>query len=260
MPTDEDPDQFVRTHGSARFRELLRTTQPYMEFIVEESLARHDTSRPSGKVEAINSILPHLIRMRDRVERAEYADQIANRLKVDSRIIREEIKRAASARQPNLDSKRMLAAEAITQAERQLLELILARPDVRSAILSSIAAEDVAELASSGLFSAILQLERDGGIPDYNRLCDLLETDQERAMAATLLMSDLAWVGGDDFDTFFKRATEAITSLRVRNLERKLDAIQIELGKAEREKDTDLVLRLWQEKAEVKKRMLRLTA
>jgi hypothetical protein len=73
-------------------------------------------------------------------------------------------------------------------------------------------------------------------------------------------MSDLAWVGGDDFDTLFKKATEALSSLRKRKLERMLDAIQIEIGQAEREQNGDRVLQLYQQKTEIQRRRLALSA
>jgi DNA primase len=259
MPTDEDPDEFVRSHGVEEFRALLKTTQPYIEYIIDMSVASHDTSRPSGKVEAINSILPHLARMRDKVARADYADQIADRLKVDSRVIREELRHVATNRQQALDPKRLRAAQETTVAERQLLELMLADADVRRAMISNLKEEDYSELATGAIFGAIIRLSSEGQEPDFQNIWERVEREEERAMLPALLMSDLAWAGGNDFDTLFKQATEAISSLRRRQLERRLDLIQMEISQAERDQDTERVLRLWQEKTEVQKRRLALS-
>src|SRR6185295_5054315 len=110
----------------------------------------------------INEILPHLARMRDKVARAEYADQIADRLKVDSRSIREEMKRVATNRKQTLDPKRLRAAGEVTQAERQLLELMLANEDVRRAMISNLKEEDYSELATGAIFAAIIEIDREG--------------------------------------------------------------------------------------------------
>jgi DNA primase len=259
MPTDEDPDEFVRAHGVDEFRALLKTTQPYIEYIIDMSVASHDTSRPSGKVEAINSILPHLARMRDKVARADYADQIADRLKVDSRVIREELRHVATNRQQALDPKRLRVAQETTVAERQLLELMLADADVRRAMISNLKQEDYSELATGAIFGAIISICSEGQEPDFQNIWERVEREEERAMLPALLMSDLAWAGGSDFDTLFKQATEAISSLRRRQLERKLDLIQMEISQAERDQDSERVLRLWQEKTEVQKRKLALS-
>ena len=73
------------------------------------------------------------------------------------------------------------------------------------------------------------------------------------------LPADLSWAGGDDVDNLFKRATEALSSLRRNRFERQLDAIQIEIGQAERENDSEKIVRLYQEKMEIKKRKMALS-
>lgn len=260
VPTDQDPDAFVRAHGADRFRELLKTTQPYIEYIVDHAIADHDTSRPTGKVAAVNAILPHLARMRDKVARADYADQIADRLKIDSRVIREEMKRTATNRRDSLDKNRIRSAEDVTKAETQLLELMLAHEEVRRAMASNLTEDDYLELATGAIFTAVIEIDRGGRNPDFDALAERLEAEPEREMLPALLMSDLAWVGGDDFDTLFKKATEALSSLRKRRLERMLDAIQIEIGQAEREQNGDRVLQLYQQKTEIQRRRLALSA
>lgn len=260
MPTDQDPDEFVRAHGVDRFRELLKTTQPYIDYIIDTSIAGFDTSRPTGKVAAVNAILPHLARMRDKVARADYADQIADRLKIDSRVVREEMKRTATNRQHSLDKTRIRTAEDITVAERQLLELLLAHEEVRRAITSHLAQEDYAELATGAIFAAIIELDRLETNPDFDTLAERVEAEAERDLLPALLMSDLSWVGGDDFDTLFKRATDALSSIRLRRFERMLDALQIEMGQAEREQNVERYQLLFQQKLQLKNRMLALSA
>ena len=259
MPTDEDPDEYVRAHGVSAFRELFKTTQPYIEYIIDTAMGKYDTARPSGKVEAINFMLPHLARMRDRIERMDYAEQIADRLKVDSRIIRADLKRVATHRRQSLDPKQIRASQDVTQAERQLLELMLADADIRRTIVSNLNEDIYNDLATAALFAAIAELEREGLEPDLTNLSEHVEDEADKEMLPALLISDLSWAGGEDFDTLFKKATEALTSLRKRQFERRLDQIQIELGQAEQEQDTERVLRLYQEKTEIKKRKLALT-
>jgi DNA primase len=259
MPTDQDPDEFVREHGAERFLSLLKTTQPYIEYIIDITISQNDITRPTGKVEAINAILPHLARMRDKVARADYADQIADRLKVDTRVIREEMKRVAINRQQSLDPARLRAAQETTQAERQLLELMLAESDIRRAIAPNLKETDYSELATATIFSAIIDLEQQGMEPGYHTMSERLESEEERALLSGLLISNLEWAGGSDFDTLFKKATEALTSLRRRQLDKRLDQIQIELGQAERQSDTERVVRLFQEKTELQKRKLALS-
>jgi DNA primase len=257
MPTDDDPDEYVRAYGAEKFLSLLKTTQPYIEYIIDTVTAQHDTSRPSGKVEAINAILPHLARMRDKVVRADYADQIADRLKVDSRVVREELKRVATGRQQTLDPKRIRAAEGVIPAERQLLEILLANSDVRRAVIPNLKEEEYAELATAALFAAIAEIEREGGEPDFSALSERVEGEAERSMLSGLLISDLGWAGGNDFETLMKKATEALKAIKVRDIERRLAQIQIEISQ---ESDSDRLVQLYTEKRDIQNRKLALSA
>jgi DNA primase len=253
MPTDDDPDEYVRAYGGDAFRALLKTTQPYIEYIIDMTVAKHDVSRPAGKVEAVNAIMPHLARMRDKVARADYADQIADRLKVDSRVIREEMRRVAVNRQQTLDPKRLRAATDVTPAERQLLELILANADVRRAIVANLRQEDYAELATGAIFTAIAQVEGDGLEPDFHTLSERLENADERDMLPGLLMSDIA-NADQEFEVLLKNATEALSTLRLKQIERRLEIIQIEISQAESNKDHIRALELCQEKRALRQR------
>lgn len=254
IPTGKDPDEFVRTQGAQAFVSLFKTTQPYIEYVIDKAIHGIDTTRPAGKVEAVNSILPHLARMPDKVARADYAEQVANRLKVDSRVMRDEMKRVAVNRQQSLDPKKMRAAQEIMPDERQLLELMLANSDVRRAIASNLIEEDYLELATGAIFKAIIDLEQQGIEPDFSTLNQVLAEEAERDLIPTLLMSDLSWAGNNDFDTLFKKATAALSSLRQRRLDRRLQMIQIELAQAELEKNIEQEMLLHREKMEIAKR------
>jgi len=131
---------------------------------------------------------------------------------------------------------------------------------VRRAMISNLKEEDYSELATGAIFTAIIKIESEGVEPDFTNLIERVEGEDERALLPALLMSDLAWAGGDDFDTLFKKATGAISSLRRKLLERRLDMIQIEIGQAVREQDNERVQRLYQEKIEIQRRKLALSA
>jgi DNA primase len=237
---------------------LLKKTTPYLDYIIKSIASQHDISRPSGKQEVLNAILPHLNRLRFKEERYDQAAQIAKLLNIDDRLIIHEIKKAAARRQPTFDLKRFLDPEKITKGERQLLELMLANCEVRRAMVSVLVEEDYAELATAAIFKAVVDIHSLGLEPDFDNITGRLESESERALLPALLMSDLAWAGGEDFDTLFKKATEALSSLRRRRFERMLDAIQIEIGQAERDRDVERVLLLYQQKTEIQRRRLAL--
>jgi hypothetical protein len=127
-------------------------------------------------------------------------------------------------------------------------------------MISALTEDDYAELATGAIFAAVIEIDGNAIALDFDNLIERVEPEPERELLPALLMSDLGWAGGDDFDTLFKKATEALSSLRRRRFERRLDAIQIEIGQAEREQDAERVLLLYQQKTEIQKRRLALSA
>jgi hypothetical protein len=126
-------------------------------------------------------------------------------------------------------------------------------------MISALTEEDYVELATGAIFAAVIDMDANAIEFHFDNLIERIEAESERELLPALLMSDLAWAGGEDFETLFKKATAALSSLRRRRLERKLDVIQMEMGQAEREQDVDRVQVLYEQKKETQRRRLALS-
>jgi hypothetical protein len=137
---------------------------------------------------------------------------------------------------------------------------MLANQEVRRAMISALTEDDYVELATGAIFAAVIDMDSNAIDFHFDNLMERVEAESERELLPALLMSDLDWAGGEDFETLFKKATEALSSLRRRRFERMLDVLQIEMGQAEREQDVERYQLLYQRKIELKNRMLALSA
>ena len=137
---------------------------------------------------------------------------------------------------------------------------MLANEEVRRAMISTLTEDDYSELATGAIFAAVIEIDNQALEPHFENLSERVEAEPERALLPALLMSDLSWAGADDFETLFKKATHALSSIRIRRFERMLDVLQIEMGQAEREQDVERYHRLYQEKIGLKNRILALSA
>jgi DNA primase len=257
LPDGEDPDTFVKNHGIAMYRQMLKKSQPYLEYILTQSMREHDITRPAGKVETLNAILPYLRKMRDRIERADYAEQIADRLKIDARVVREELKRAAVGRREQLDSKKIAASSRVLPAERRLLELLLASERLRSKIADSIIPELTVGLVTAPIFTALLTLIEEGREINFSNLQNAIMGDEESGGHNEALkqcegiLSGLI-IGAADLDELeeaqlLDEAEQAFAALRRMRIEQQMTTIQFEINSAQREGDsaraTDLSLK-----------------
>jgi DNA primase len=244
LPDNLDPDEFIRAHGSEGYLKLLKGSLPFLDYIVEEAVQSNDQTRPAGKVETINAILPYLRLVKDRIERAEHFERIADRLKIDSRLIREEFKKAAETRLERVSERAFKASIAVKPAERKLLEILLNAAAVRRQMLVQMAEEDYEGLRTAQLFRLIFEFERQGAEATYPSLSQALDDED---LACELLPSLM--MGGFEADPPepqsseraerpMREAAESLHSLRCAKLAEKQAALQIEINQAQRNNDT----------------------
>ncbi len=282
LPDNLDPDEFIQQRGAEGYLAILKTSSRFLDFIVDQSLRVRDVSTPDGKVEAINEILPYLRLVGDRIERAEYVDRIADRLKIESRLIREEFRRAVETRRTQVSELARQASTPVKPAERTLLTLLLADKSLRSIIIPLLKREDFAELRTERIFESLIDFERRGVDPDWSGLSRALEGDEmAQDLLSEFLSGDeaLAPVDRDDErgddapddnnggsgrradyqtttpeqrrEELRRRALESLHGLRSLKLVERLNALQIEINQAQRADDPSLLISLLQRKIDL---------
>ena len=75
-----------------------------------------------GKVKAVNYLLPHIQRVPSRIVRDELAQEIAQKLGIDSAVLRQELKHAAANR--SATAVKAPAEAQVTDAERILIRAL----------------------------------------------------------------------------------------------------------------------------------------
>ncbi|MEW6729884.1 MAG: DNA primase [Acidobacteriota bacterium] len=258
LPDGEDPDTFIRKHGASMYRQLLKKSQPYLEYILTQSLREHDITRPAGKVETLNAILPFLAKVRDRVERAEYAELVADRLKLEGRVVREELKRAAIGKRQQLDPAKLSDATRVLPAERELLEMLLACPTLRQAILSQIESELLVGLVSEPIFAAIQRLTDAGSEIDFTNLRENIAQNGQIDHCESILTGLM--ISSAEVDTFeetkLRRAAESrIIDLRRTYLNKQQHLLQLQINQAQRDGDNTRSTELMREKIELSNKL-----
>jgi DNA primase len=124
-----DPDLFVRRKGLAAYEAALRAAPKYFDYLIG-SAQRQFPHSPEGKVKAINFLLPHVQRIPSRIVRDELANDIAQRLDIDSAVLRQELKHVAVAR--GAQQVKSTTRTQLTEAERQLTQALATPGDLLS--------------------------------------------------------------------------------------------------------------------------------
>src|SRR5215469_14165034 len=93
-----DPDLYIRRKGRDAYEEALRRSQKYFDYLIERARKLFPARTPESKVKAVNYLLPHIQRVPSRIVRDEWATEISHRLGIDSAVLRQELRHAASSR------------------------------------------------------------------------------------------------------------------------------------------------------------------
>ena len=236
-----DPDRFVREQGIQAYMAALRGARRHSDYLIERARQQFPGRTPDAKAKALNFLLPHIRRMPNRIHRDEFAADAAQKLGIDSAVMRQELKEAAAARLSSVRSRRMQKAN---ETEQVLL---------RALVLPS--GDEARERAASGLVdnpgwyessaaAGLLEALAHGEVPG-NPL-DAAPDDDARAMLAEVLATQV-----DSAQPMLEQVEGALHTLAFRHLERRQRELRTGLAEAERRGDQAMVTTLMGEKVKV---------
>jgi DNA primase len=117
-----DPDLYIRRKGKEAYGEALRHSQKYFDYLIERARAQFPLRSGEGKQKALNYLLPHIQRIPSRIIRDELAHEIAQKLGIDSAVLRQELRHAAATRQTS--AVKVPAEAQATDAEKILIRAL----------------------------------------------------------------------------------------------------------------------------------------
>src|SRR5271154_3743366 len=216
LPGGADPDKFMKEQGAEACKKLLGQAPPYLDYLIGRARLM-DRTTASGKVAALNYLMPYVQRLPDRLLRSEWATRIASELRVDEPVLREALRRAANERRSEVKPKVELLSPALKPAERQLIRMLieaegfrekLAREIILSALHRGLESEKILDLLISKV----------GEAPDPTTLAAALEEKDRR-----LLFEILFETSGE---ATWESAESCLSVLRGRRDEQELAALQ----------------------------------
>jgi len=250
-----DPDLFIRRRGADAYKRALAGSQRYFDYLIERAKKQFPVRSAEGKVKAVNYLLPHLQQVPHRIARDELAADIAQKLGIDSAVLRQELKHAAAVRSSTVKA----APEAqITDAERIVVRALASGGEMAGeAGVSDPTSEDhlpdLRRQAQYTLGSEPLHL----GLATESLLQILLDAGAELADPISLPLSDfdrqaLAAILMREGEPLTLELLEgAFTALRRRHLERQQRQVKARILEAERRDDRTALAELVQEKLSI---------
>ena len=243
LETGYDPDLFIRRKGKDAYVAALQHSQKYFDYLIDRAHIQFGARSADGKVKAVNYLLPHIQRVPNRIARDELAMEISQKLGIDSAILRQELKHAATSRATT--AVKAPAEAQVTSAERLLIRALASAREIQPGD-GRVSARDGADeefdparqarfaltserlhegLAAESLIVSLLGTEDaadEATDPTGKDPLELTRTDEDRRLLASILMHDEEELTVDTVEG-------AIRALRRIALRRQLEQVQKQL-------------------------------
>ena len=247
LPGGLDPDEFIRKQGAKAYGELLASAPSYLDYLTERAAKTHDVRTPEGKVAAANAILPYLIKVPNPMLRAELAGRLAERLRVDERLLRDELRRAAGEKRGEVRVVEEAAADA-NHAVKQLLRACLESEEVAEALLPEVVESGaVGGLIGENVFKQLWEARK------RNEKLNLAESEgvlspQEKRLAYDALF----WPG---VPPSLEQARGYLRALKLQRLQRERDKLLRDIEAAVQSQDSARLTELQRAKSHLDKEL-----
>ena len=154
----EDPDTCIRKHGVAGYSEKLRTSQPFLEYLLDREAARRDLTRGDHQREFLTKMLHVAARIPDAASRDQFADRLAHKARILEDVVRTEIRKAAVARRTSVDEQQVPASRRIKAAEKGLVWALVRDTAAALDAIAALTNEDLEGLATAPILATARSL------------------------------------------------------------------------------------------------------
>jgi DNA primase len=252
-----DPDLFVRRKGKEAYAGALKNSQRYFDYLIERARGQFPVRSAEGKLKALNYLLPHIQRVPSRIVRDELAQEIAQKLSVDSAVLRQELKNAAISRKTT--EVKAAAETQVTDAEKLLIRALASGDQSEPYRSDRSGADDPFDPARQAKYflgserlhiglSTEALIETLLNAPENTEPMDLSLSDSDRGLLAAILIKHDEELTADKVDG-------AARALRRLQIKRRLEQIQRQL-ESMRASDATQIKALMDEKIRLKKMLM----
>jgi DNA primase len=243
-----DPDRYIRERGVEAYTAALRGARRQEDYLIERARQMFPGASAEQKVKAMNYLLPHIRRMPQKLARDQFAHDAAQKLNIDSAVLREELHLAALRRRDHVEVR----ATALNEVERVLLRA-LAITDPENERTRRLAAEALSQQPAwfehLGTFAAMQAL----AIREANDPMDVVEDSAQRALLAEALLAEVK-------PPTEELVHETLAWHEANLIEQQLRQLRAEMAERERQAGWEEALKLNETRAALEHRLSELKA
>jgi DNA primase len=242
-----DPDEYCQQRGPDAYRERLVQAKGYFFWLADRARARHDVRTTEGVVAVLQSLVPAVQRISDRMERMAVAENLAGYIGVERGIVLDSFRKTIGDRQEKTIER---PPETIRADEKGLIHVLLSEVEGRESLLAELErVEILARFPTRHIFQAVSAVHAGGDSVTFDAVNARL-AEADRALLAQILFSEE--VESHEMDKAY--GARCLESLQRSEEQLRRSELKAQVKQAERSGDVREALRLAQELAELERR------
>jgi len=234
---DLDPDEYVKELGADAYQSRLEKAPAYFHWLADRARKKFDMRTVEGRLEGFKFVAPAIQRISDRLERFAVANDVADYLGVDEKLVRDYFaKGSEERRQTNRGAQ-------VPPYERLLLNSLLVSPAARAAVIPPLSEMAVVErFVTKNVFRALFELH---GENREFRFSDLEAglSDADRDLLSTVVFADEVL----EEEKAARQAQDCLLALKAQDPKTEIAALRAQVKAAERAGNFQEAMRLAEE-------------
>jgi DNA primase len=237
LEADLDPDEYIKQMGAEAYRSRLEKAPAYFHWLADRARKRFDMRTVEGRMQCFKFVAPAIQRISDRLERFAVANDVANYLGVEEKLVRDHFSRGTAEPKP------VRRGPEVPPNERLLLNSLLASEAARMEVIPQLREMPVVErFVTKQVFRAIFAMASDGAPFRFADLEGRL-AEADRGLLSTVIFADEVL----EEDKAREQAAACLRSLKAQDPKSEVAHLRAQIKAAEREGNLPEAMRLAEE-------------
>lgn len=150
-PDGKDPDEYIREHGGEKYIEHVKKAPLLIDYRLNQVLKKRNLNvSPTEKLRLVKEIIPILNEIANKIAKNEYIKQVASTLRLDEKILREEVLKAKpredygfKEKEPNVKKIVTKSSNLMKKSQKNLLSLYITEQGILNKVFLSEAIKNV---------------------------------------------------------------------------------------------------------------------
>jgi DNA primase len=235
-----DPDEYCKERGAQAYAARLSDAKGYFYWLADRARAKHDVHTTEGVVAVLQSLVPAVQRISDRMERMAIAENLAGYIGVERGVVLESFRKTVADRQEKTIER---PKEIIRADEKGLLHVLLSDAEGRESLIGELENVEILErLATRAIYQTIHTLHAAGAAVTFDAVNARLEPGDQALLAEVLLSED-----AESHELDWGYGSRCLESLRHSEEQRRRAELKGQVKQAERAGNLREALRLTEE-------------